>query len=181
MFHAHTDRMIDEWRQRRGAGRRLPARTELSPVLFGALLPQMFVLADEGARGWRFRLAGGFLVDLHGRELRGEAFADLWRSDDRAAVRSALAKARRAAEPQVLGVRGETCEGDGLALEVTLAPVTGPTEAPDRVLGLYQPVSMMARLLGRPLEALTLTGGGALRRPGGPRLVVDNTVAVPLV
>lgn len=176
MFHAHTDRVLDEWRLRRGPGRRMPARTELSPVLFGPLLPQMFILAEDGAGGWSFRLAGGFLNDLHGRELRGTSFPHLWAARDRRRVHQALDAARLAAEPRVLGCRGETADGASVALELTLAPVTGPTEAPDRVLGLYQPVSMLARLMGEPVAVLRLTDA----RPGdhppaGLRLVVDNT------
>ena len=74
MPHAHTDRLLDAWRRRRPAGRVLPERTALSPLLFGALLPQMFVLAEvDGA--WRFRTAGALLDDLHGRALAGAAFA----------------------------------------------------------------------------------------------------------
>lgn len=174
MVHAHTARVLDEWTRRRGPARRLPARTELSPVLFGALLPQMFILADDGAAGWRFRVAGTRLVELHGRELHGEAFVALWAPPDRPRVLAALESARRAAAPQVLACRAETLAGSTLALELVLAPLTGPTDAADRVLGLHQPLSRLALLEGRPLGPL------ALSTPPPVRLVVDNTRAAPL-
>ena len=178
MFHAHTDRVLDEWRRRRGPAR-LPARTQLSPILFGPLLPQMFVLADDGEAGWRFRLAGAFLGELFARELSGEAYAGLWTAGDRASAVRALQAARRAEEPAVLGCRGDSPSGRFVAMELLLAPVTGPTEAPDRVVGLLQPVSAVARLGGEPVSALRLTDlrSGSPRPLPGPRLVVDNTRA----
>ncbi len=183
MFHAHTDRVLDEWRRHR-SGRDMPARTELSPALFGALLPQMFVLADD-VDAWRVRLAGGFLTDLYGRELKGDAFAKLWAAPDRAAVRRALDAARRTAEPRVLCGRAVTSAGASVMLEVLLAPVTGPTGEPDRVLGLVQPVTSVGRLAGGVIDALHLADRAeAATCPRLPlpalRLVVDNTRAAPL-
>ena len=176
MPHAHTDRLLDAWRRRRPAGRVLPERTALSPLLFGALLPQMFVLAEvDGA--WRFRTAGALLDDLHGRALAGAAFAGTWAPADRVAVGRALEAARGAGEPKVLSCRGETARGGTAALEVTLAPVTGPLGDADRCLGLYQPLTPLSRLGGELLAALHLDR--APQGPAGPRLVVDNTRGRP--
>lgn len=173
MAHAHTQRMIDAWRHSRG-GRRLPARAELTPELLGSLLPQVFVLglAEDGA--WRFRLAGGFVGDLWGRELRGERFLDLWSATDRADALGALDRAREAGDPAVLKALALSVEGRALGVEVTLAPATGPTLAPDRVMGLMQPTGMVARLGGAPVRELRLAGREAPPRPA-LRLVVDNT------
>ena len=174
MPHAHTARLLDEWVRRRPAGRPLPERTALSPLLFGALLPQMFVLAEAGGV-WRFRTAGALLEDLHGRALAGAPFADVWASGDAAAASLALEAARRGARPRVLACRGETARGRTVALEVTLAPVSGPFGGADRCLGLYQPLTPLARLAGEPLAAMHLAVA-----PEGPRLVVDNTRSRPL-
>ena len=46
--------------------------------------------------------------------------------------------------------------------------LTGPEGALDRVFGLYQPTTSLRRLMGRPIQALTLEGvrlAGAPRRP----------------
>ena len=176
MPHAHTAHLLDLWR-RRGAGDRLPERTSLSPLGFGPLLPQMFVLAEVGG-AWRFRTAGALLEDLHGRALAGGPFAEVWAGGDRARVTLALDGARRNGRARVLTCRGETSRGGSAALEVTLAPVTGPDGEADRCIGLYQPLTPLARLHGHVLTALHLDPTAP---PGaGPRLVVDNTRSRPL-
>ena len=167
MFHPNTEKLIAEWRAQR-AGHRLPARTDLSPMQFGGMLPQLFILGREWSGLELFRLSGGLLVDLHGRELRGADFLTLWSRPDRASIEHALAEARRLAQIAVLHADGFTPEGEHLGLEIALAPLIGPTGAPDRTLGLYQPTSATARLLGRPLEYLayrTVTMAAAPEEP----------------
>lgn len=179
MAHAHTERLLDAWRLSRG-DRWLPSRSEISPALLGPLLPQVFILGEAEADGaWRFRLSGGFVNDLHGRELRGERFLDLWAPADRAKAAAALERARTGGEPVVLKAVGVAMQDRRLGLELTLAPATGPTEAPDRIVGLLQPTSMVARLGERTLHELRLAPppGAAPRDDAAPRLrlVVDNT------
>lgn len=175
MAHAHTERLIDAWRLSRG-DRRLPTRTDISPAVLGPLLPQVFILGEDEASGeWRLRLAGGFVNDLFGRDLRGGAFLTLWAASDRAAVSAALEKARLGAEPVVLKSLALALDGRSLGLELTLAPATGPTEEADRIVGLVQPTGMVARLAGGVVAELHLAGA-SVGHPRTPlRLVVDNT------
>ena len=190
MIHAHTRALLEEWRRQRG-GDRLPARTRMAAAAFGPLLPQVFVLGRV-AGVWRFRLAGGRLVDLHGRELRGEAFGALWSPASRAGALHALERAVAHAEPVVLRARGEAAAAEPpsgvwgdpadahsrwLELEVALAPLTGPTEGPDRIIGLHQPTSLLARLQGAATPTLRLLGVAEATPAPSPalRLVVDNT------
>ena len=179
MVHAHTARVLDEWRRHR-AGRRLPARTELAPALFGALLPQMFVLAEDGG-AWRVRLGGGFVTDLLGRELKDEPFPALWSRPDRPRATEALEAAHDLAEPRVLACRAKDPQGGAVALEMVLAPVTGPMLRPDRVLGLLQPVGRAPPPpAGRPGELHLPPQALCDPADARPRLVVDNTRASPL-
>ena len=177
MVHAHTTRVLDEWTRRRGPARRPPARTELSPVLFGPLLPQMFILADHGAEGWRFRVAGSRLEALHGRALTGAPFLDLWSAGERPRLIRLLDAVRSEAAPKVLACRAEAERGGVLALELTLAPLIGPTDEADRMLGLHQPLSRLANLEGRPVGPLSLVSTGPA---ASLRLVIDNTRRAPL-
>lgn len=153
MFHANTARLIQEWQARR-TGRALPARTDISPVQFGALLPQLFILGQEDDGAEVFRLAGGLLADLHGRELRGADFFALWSRPERGLVRAALEKARNTASPVVIAARAISEDGGEIGLEITLAPLTGAAGAADRTIGLYQPTSTVARLMGRTINVL---------------------------
>ncbi len=177
MAHAHTERLIDAWRLSRG-DRRLPTRTDISPAVLGPLLPQVFILGQDEATGeWRLRLAGGFVNDLFGRDLRAAAFLTLWSPGDRAAVSAALEQARLGAEPVVLKSLALALDGRSLGLELTLAPATGPTDEPDRIVGLVQPTGMVARLAGGAVAELHLAGASVGQPRPGLRLVVDNTAA----
>lgn len=177
MIHANTRRLLNEWRRQRG-GARLPSRPQMTAAAFGPVLPQVFILGRE-AGVWRFRLAGGMLTDLHGRELRGAAFGDIWSPLGRPGALRALDHAVDEARPVVVAARAE--DGDRWAgLEIALAPLAGPTDAPDRVIGLHQPTSMLARLEGAPVPTLRFLGMRDAEEPARPalRLVVDNSLRV---
>ena len=177
VLHQNTRLLLEEWRSRREGGR-LPLRTALSPAAFGPLLPQIFVLGLDGGAE-RLRLAGGLLHDLHGRELRGQEFTSLWAGMDRSRVLSALGEARRMARPVLLRAQGVTAEGAAVGLEIALCPLIGPTDLPDRTIGLYQPTSLTARLMGQPVERLHLTDVEALPDPAAPALGFGFGEAAP--
>lgn len=183
MRHANTERLIEEWRRQK-SGEAPPLRTSISPAAFGPLLPQLFLLGTENMGIEEVRLAGGLVADLHGRDLRGADFFDLWRRQDRPRLRTALAMARAATKPVILNASGINVNGISIALEVTLAPLIGASGVADRTIGLYQPLTPVSSLMGRPvsqlgIDAVELAGEpmAALdKRPGGHlRLVVDNS------
>lgn len=181
MFHANTDRLIETWRSHR-RGRRLPARADLSPIDFGPLLPQIFMLGREPDGSEAFRLCGGLIADLHGQELRGQSFYELWAKADRPEIATGLATLRSQARPAVITADAFSARGDSVGMELALAPLVGPSGEPDRTIGLYQPISTVARLLGSPVMRLKLRSLECLgeirpevERGGHLRLVVDNT------
>ena len=177
MFHSNTDKLIATWRDHR-AGRRLPARADLSPIDLGALLPQVFMLGRDTEGDETFRLSGGLIADLHGRDQRGSSFYSLWSKLDRPQIAAALARSRSAGAPAVAVVDAFSARGDSIGLELCLAPLLGPSGQADRTLGLYQPISTVARLAGAPIQRLAirqiLFAEDAQSRPA-LRLVVDNT------
>lgn len=158
-FHSNTQRLIDYWRSL-GASGAPPRRAAVDPAHFSNLAPQTFVLGRMGAGLYPVRLAGGLVAELHGRDLRGQNGLSLFRQRDRPALQTALETARRRPEPLVATVQAHADNGAALALEVLFAPLAGD---PDRYLGLYQPLSMVARLDGHPIRDLAI---GALRGVG---------------
>ena len=117
-----------------------------------------------------FRLAGEFVADLHGRDLRGLNVLALWDSRDRVMLKAALENARRRPEPIVAGAIA-TSEGGSVAIEVLFAPLQRSTGERDRFLGLYQPLGLTHNLMGAAVRSLALR---SLHRAGGaeasPRL-----------
>ncbi len=156
MFHTNTQRLIDVWREQYSHSEGTPDRAQISPVAFGPLLPQLFMLGGETAGDEVFRLAGGFLADLHGRDLRAAPFCNLWAKPDRHRLIITLARSRHESAPIVATANASTISGESIGLEITLAPLIGPTGQVDRIIGLYQPISMTARLVGKPVSQLAL-------------------------
>jgi len=154
MFHPSTERLIDYWRTRRGEAA-LPRRADINPSDFLELLPQVFVLGREGGR-LPFRLAGGFVSDLHARDLRGHDALSLWALAHRLELKSALDVARRRRTPMVVLADIRAHGAPSVAMEVLFAPLQGASGETDRFLGLYQPIAMTARLMGRPAYELGL-------------------------
>lgn len=164
MVHPNTERLTEYWQARARDGA-APWRSDVDPMEFHDLLPQVLIVGRTAQGDFPFRLAGGFVADLHRTDLRGRCLLDLWRPGDRWQLKSALEFARGRPEPLV--VKADIL-ADGVApvgMEVLLAPLRGPRGDVDRFIGLYQPTAMIARLLGRPALALAL--GGILRGESG--------------
>ena len=163
MFHSNTEQLIDYWRERR-FGASAPSRADIDPADFSPVLPQVFILGRRGFGEYGFRLTGGFVADLHGRELRDENLVNLWAPEDRAPLQMALETIRRRVEPLVVDCDASAETGPGLRLEMMFAPLTGQDGEPDRMLGLYQPKTPAAALMGRTVQTLSIRAilaGGA--------------------
>lgn len=142
MFHSNTERLIDYWRTCRGENA-LPTRTAIDPGAFTDLLPQIFMLGREAPGRYRFRLSGGFVANLHGRELKGEQGLPLWAPADRPRVQSALELCRASADPIVINAQVMAPEMAPFAMEILAAPLASPEGDVDRFLGLYQPTGAL--------------------------------------
>lgn len=153
MFHPSTQRLIDYWRDRKGDAP-APSRSDINPGDFTDLLPQVFIAGREKLGRMPFRLTGGFLTDLHARDLRGEDLLSLWALSHRLELKSSLEIARRRCQPVVVTADIRAQGVPSVGMEVMLAPLRGVNGETDRFLGIYQPIAMMARLEGRPAYEL---------------------------
>jgi len=142
MKHSSTRQLFDYWIERRGR-RSVPERAEIDPSRIRGALADTFILTFEPSTGHPFRLAGTRVCALFGRELKGEAFLDLWSREARRELQNLLlivasesigvvASAERAAATR-LEIAATT------KLELLLLPLGyhGRTDA--RVLGTLAP------------------------------------------
>lgn len=150
MFHSSTHRLIDYWRARVVHGRK-PLRLSIDPSDFAPLAPQVFMIGRVCSGIYPIRLAGEFVADLHQRNLRAQNVLSLFKQADRLGLQAALEMARRRPEPIVATVDVRADE-DAIAMEVLFAPLAGTDGGPDRFLGLYQPLQMVARLGAEPVR-----------------------------
>jgi hypothetical protein len=138
MFHSNTEQLIGYWRSLRGEAA-VPARASVDPTGFVAFAPRTFIASRDQRDAFAFRLAGESLIDLHGRQLHGQALSQLWRPVHRRRLEGLLEAALSAGEPLVIAAEAWTAEGSHVRLEVLFLPLAGPFGLADRFLGLYQP------------------------------------------
>ena len=149
MFHSNTEILIGYWRSL-SVGAATPDRRAFDPAQVSELLPQIFML-DLGPGALPFRLAGEFLIDLHGKPLRGTDFQALFAPSGRRVVTQAALSMLNTPDVAVLAAEGFNQDGRSVGLEIALAPLAGPEGRVERLLGLYQPTSLVARLAGKPV------------------------------
>jgi hypothetical protein len=155
MLHSNTERLIDYWRTRK-LDRLSPPRSAIDPCDITELLPQIFILGRKAPGEFRFRLSGGLISDLHQADLRAEDFGELWASRDRPRLSAAMEAARRAAEPLVITAEARSDQDVTVRIEMMVAPLRAESQPFDRCLGLYQPLTPLAPLRGRPVIELGL-------------------------
>lgn len=155
MFHPSTERLIGYWRDRQGETG-VPDRADVNPGDFTDLLPQVFIIGRERLGRAPFRLVGGFVSDLHGRDLRGEDALGLWSLSHRLELKSSLEVARRRGQPVVVTADIHAQDVPTVGMEVLFAPLRGASGETDRFLGLYQPIALIQRLMGQPAHELSV-------------------------
>lgn len=149
MFHPDTQFLIDHWTglsQRADARGGIPARAALEPDLLGLRLPRIFMIERPGDEAV-VRLAGGWIEDFHGAWLKDRPLLSLWRTASRPLVAAAMKQAVREARPVIVVAQA----GDAAAqIEIALLPLRGASGEPDRILGLYAPVSTLTLATDEP-------------------------------
>jgi len=129
----------------------------------------MFILGRHGPGEYSFRLAGGLLAQLHGRELRGANFIALWAPHGRLPIQTALEQRRRRPAPLVISLEAQA-GGSSLPVEIGLMPMADKTDQIDRFLGIYDPRGPLARLRDEPVERLSLIDFAKTDDDDQPRL-----------
>jgi hypothetical protein len=119
--------LFQYWNRLR-AGRAAPKRTEIEPADIKSQLADTFIL-EKDARGEAvFRLAGTRLCATYGRELKGFAFASLWRDKDQRMIHRLAYSAFGAKSVVVITFRGTSSGGRHADFELVLLPLDGGME-----------------------------------------------------
>jgi hypothetical protein len=172
--HFSTVAFISYWRGLQTEPDRAPPRERFDPGELRRLIPQMIMLSTLDPEH-RFRLTGGFLTALHGRELKSASFHALFRPAHIDAVAAALILARRREQPLVFTLAADwesparedddLFQKETLEMEICLCPLRNADGAVDRMVGLCQTLSPPPRrLTGRP--GLYRLGAARLYAPG---------------
>jgi len=166
MFHPDTQFLIDHWTalsRRPGARGGIPDRATVEPDVLGLRLPRAF-MAQRNGDDAEIRLAGSWLEAFHGETVETRSLLALWRAASRPLVSTALAQSVREGRPVVIVALAGSRSAQ---IEVTLAPLRGPSGRPDRVMGLYAPAATLTLAADEPrlLTARVSIGVGDARAP----------------
>ena len=135
MKHPSTRALYAYWNDKRG-NRPAPERmADLRRIDVGAL-GDTFMLAADFVDQLRFRLAGTRVCALFCREIKGEAFAELWSEDSRDKIEALLTIVGDETLGAVAGVTACTADGAEADLEILLLPLAHVGHARIRALGV---------------------------------------------
>lgn len=138
MRNQASRRIFDYWTDLKG-NRAAPLRTEIDPAALRHLLPHLFIVTVGPDGIPVFRLAGTRICDLFGRELRGAAFAETWREDDRQRPIEIVYNVIHYEQAALLDVLASD-DDDRHGYEMLLLPIrSAEGTGSDRVLGALLP------------------------------------------
>jgi hypothetical protein len=179
MKHPSIRELFDYWNERRGR-RPVPERADIEPSAIRGVLADTFILSFEPRIGHPFRVAGTRVCALFGREIKGEAFLDLFSHDARSEVRELIAIIVDESVGVVASVGELKAAGRGPSLELLLLPLGyhGGTDA--RLLGALAPSEPSDWLGTRALCGLALGAYRFLGRtavaPCVPQIIQDGRI-----
>jgi hypothetical protein len=159
MKHPSLRELFDYWNDRRGR-RIAPARSDIEPVAIRHVLADTFILSGDPRRAYQFRIAGTRVCALFGRELKGEAFVDLWSLASRDEVGTLLATVADKAAGVVASATGINAAGVALSLELILLPLSYG-QCDERLLGAVAPNAPPLWLGTHPLSDLRIDNAGS--------------------
>jgi len=158
--------------------RAAPRRTDIEPADIKGLLGDTFILERDTRGEAIFRLAGTRLCAVYGRELKGFAFASLWRERDRRMMSRLTTTVFQSKSVIVFDFEGFGREDRSTDFEFILLPLDGGLEHP-RCLGALS-VGHKPFWLGA--DPITDAKIGSIRvvDPDRDPLFLKNRPAVPM-
>jgi len=177
MKQASSRELFAYWSARRGK-RAAPERGEIEPSALRRVLGDVFILEFDRRAGHPFRLAGTRVCALFGRELKNEAFLDLWDDPTRAPLAQLLALVADESAGAVAAAKGRTAEGWPQDVELMLLPLAHRGNTHARMIGALAPLTAPFWLGASHLGALTLGSvrhlDPRLEAPAAARLVAGT-------
>jgi hypothetical protein len=162
MKHPSTRALYAYWNEKRG-NRAAPDRADIDPAAIRHALGDTFMLAADFVDQLRFRLAGTRTCALFCREIKGEAFSELWSEESRDRIEALLTIVNDETLGAVAGVTARTADGANADLEILLLPLAHVGHARIRALGVLAPLVPPYWLGEKPVAELEL---GTLRHIG---------------
>jgi hypothetical protein len=157
MKHTASRELYAYWEQKRG-NRTAPERNEIDPGAIRGVLSDTFILALDRSAGHPLRLAGTRVCALFDREIKGEAFLDLWSPSSRPIIASLITILADECTGTVAAVSGANAAGEEINLELLLLPLGSRRPSFARAIGVLAPLKVPSWLGTSAIGPLTLGG-----------------------
>ena|SRR5215469_7104327 len=157
MKHRNSHLLVGYWSRLR-RGRDVPDQTDVDPRAIKRMLSQIFILeASEPARA-SYRLAGTWLCDRFGFELKGTSFLGTWEAQSRNQISLLMKQSLAMRHPVCISSIGSTADCVMVEIETILAPMSFGAGEPTRLIGMVQFLGDSGALAGRNIAFQRLVG-----------------------
>jgi hypothetical protein len=171
MRHPSTKELFEYWTLQRG-DRAAPDRADIDPGAIRRILADTFILTFDQAAGHPLRIAGTRICAAFGRELKNEAFVDLWDASSRALMRDLVKVVGNEVIGALANVQATSIAGIPREAELLLLPITYRGFARTRVLGALAPRDSTSWPADGTIRSLAL---------GGFRYLASNLEPAPSI
>ena len=162
MKHKNSHLLVGYWSRLR-KGRDLPDQADIEPRAIKRLLSHVFILDAQNPARPIYRLAGTGLCERFGFEMKGTGFLSHWEGQSSIALASLLKQALKLRQPLCLSSVGATADCGMVEIETTLVPIASDDGEPTRFIGLFQMLSDVGQLAGRPIAFQRLAASKLVR------------------
>jgi hypothetical protein len=157
MKHRNSHLLVGYWSRIR-RGRDVPDQTDIDPRAIKRMLSHAFILEARNAGRPSYRLAGTWLCERFGFELKGTSFLATWDPQSQKLVAQLLERSLTLKQPVCIKSVGSTASCAMIEMETILAPLSFGQELPVRFLGMVQLLGDYGALVGRPIVFQRLVG-----------------------
>lgn len=161
MKHRNSHLLVGYWSRIR-RGRDVPDQTDIDPRAIKRMLSHVFIVdAREPARA-SYRLAGTWLCDRFGFELKGTSFLSTWDVQSHNPLVLLLKQSLALKQPVCIASVGSTSSCAMVEMETILAPLSFGQSA-TRFLGMVQILGDASAHMGNPISFQRLAGSKLIR------------------
>ena len=138
MKHPSSRAFFNYWDEKRGNAA-APDRSDMEPDAVRELLGDIFVLSNEPANRYPFRVAGTRVCALLGCDAKGRSFTSLFSAASRREIEDILSVVAEETQPTIAGLTGRAVDGLPAHLELLLLPFSARAHTPLSLTGLLVP------------------------------------------
>jgi len=157
MKHRNSHLLVGYWSRLR-RGRDVPDQTEIDPRAIKRMLSQVLILEASDPSHASFRLAGTWLCDRFGFELKGTSFLGTWDMQSRNQIVLLMKQSLAMKQPICISSIGSTADCTMIEIETVLAPLSFGEGGPTRFLGMVHFLGDTTALVGRTIASQRLVG-----------------------